>query len=112
MKHLTRIFFWLFLGLCALPLAALLILGPAEAASNQVLASAPSLTNRDGSFYGGRLRGLREQSYYYYTRLESDPALVLSQELWWARLASLPEPAAEPLPASSWHDSFHGAYLL
>lgn len=69
-------------------------------------------SNRDGSFYGGRLRGLREQSYYYYTRLESDPALVLSQELWWARLASLPEPAAEPLPASSWHDSFHGAYLL
>ena len=69
-------------------------------------------SNRDGSFYGGRLRGLREQSYYYYPRLESDPALVLSQELWWARLASLPEPAAEPLPASSWHDSFHGAYLL
>ena len=63
-------------------------------------------SNRDGSFYGVRLRGLREQSYYYYTRLESDPALVLSQELWWARLASLPEPAAEPLPASSWHDSF------
>lgn len=69
-------------------------------------------SNRDGSFYGARLRKLREGSYYYYTRLESDPALVLSQELWWARLASLPEPAAEPLPACSWHDPFHGAYLL
>ena len=60
MKHLTRIFFWLFLGLCALPLAALLVLGPAEAASNQVLASAPSLTNRDGSFNDGVLTDLSD----------------------------------------------------
>lgn len=68
--------------------------------------------NRDGSFYGERLREIREQSYYYYTRLESDPAVVLSQELRWQRFAALPEPAAEPLPACAWHDSFHGAYLL
>lgn len=67
--------------------------------------------NRDGSFYGERLRGIREQSTYYYTRLESDPALVLSQDLRWRRFAALPEPAAEPLPECLWSDPFHGAYL-
>lgn len=58
MKRIAFLFSVLFLLLCAVPLAAMLILGPAEPAANQVLAAAPDLTNQDGSLNGDYLSDL------------------------------------------------------
>ena len=49
MKRFAMVFVVLFLLLCVTPLAAMVVLGPAEAAANQVLAAAPGLTESDGS---------------------------------------------------------------
>lgn len=50
MKQFYRLFTAAFLLLCLVPLAGLLLLDAQEAAGNQVLAAAPSLTKRDGSW--------------------------------------------------------------
>ena len=60
MKRFYAIFSVLFLVLCAVPMAGLLILGPAEPAANQVLASAPALAEQDGSFNDAYLTELSE----------------------------------------------------
>ena len=49
MKRFAMVFVVLFLLLCVTPLAAMVVLGPAEPAANQVLAAAPGLTESDGS---------------------------------------------------------------
>lgn len=53
MKH--RIYIVLFFLLCFFPIAAIPIFGTAQPAGNETLSSAPSLTNRDGSFNGDAL---------------------------------------------------------
>ena len=50
MKQFYRLFTAVFLLLCLVPLAGLLLLDAQKAAGNQVLAAAPSLTKRDGSW--------------------------------------------------------------
>lgn len=50
MKQFYRLFTAVFLLLCLMPLAGMLFLDAQEAAGNQVLATAPSLTERDGSW--------------------------------------------------------------
>lgn len=60
MKRIAFLFSVLFLLLCAVPLAAMGILGPAEPAANQVLAAAPELTDRDGSFNADYLSELSQ----------------------------------------------------
>ncbi len=68
----------------------------------------------DGSFYGRRLDALRKISYYYWTRLESDPFLALSYGARWRRLFDLPGAAAVPRnsPGFEWGDAYHGAALV
>ena len=39
----------------------------------------------DGSFLSGRLEAMRGLNPYYYTRLESDKAVVLSMGAWWRK---------------------------
>ncbi|MHB8997579.1 MAG: hypothetical protein ACYC63_20225, partial [Armatimonadota bacterium] len=42
--------------------------------------------NADGSFLSRRLQTIRETNPYYYTRLESDKAVVLSMNAFWRRV--------------------------
>jgi len=46
----AQIFMAIFLALCLLPTLGMLIFGESEAGANEILASAPKLKNRDGSF--------------------------------------------------------------
>ncbi|OQA87900.1 MAG: hypothetical protein BWY31_00554 [Lentisphaerae bacterium ADurb.Bin242] len=68
----------------------------------------------DGSFYGKRLAVLRDKSYFYYTRLESDPFLALSCSAYWRRKFPLLQPEKEAVrqEAFAWGDDFHGADLI
>ena len=71
-----------------------------------------NLYNGDGSFYGRRLAPLAERSPYYYTRMESDRACVLSQGCaYWPLLPARrhPEQAFEDSVAGSWSEPDHGA---
>ena len=64
-------------------------------------------------FYAKRLENVRHTSWYYYTRLESDPALALSCALAWRRQFPIPTdftPKANP--PCSWHDDYHRSALL
>ncbi|HAU37741.1 MAG TPA: hypothetical protein DCX07_08500 [Phycisphaerales bacterium] len=70
--------------------------------------------NGDGTFFGRRLADLREQSPYYYTRLESDRACVLSQAIAFAPLTeALPRPREdfESSVAGYWVEPEHGAVM-
>ncbi len=49
-KRWTVLFCVLFVILCLTPFIGMLILGPSQAASNEVLAKSPALRERDGSF--------------------------------------------------------------
>ena len=67
----------------------------------------------DGSFYGRRLADLGRISYYYWTRLESDPFLTLSCGARWRRLFQLPTTVPPEIPQNfEWSDDFHGAALI
>ena len=69
--------------------------------------------NSDGSFFGTRLKDMKIQSRYYYTRLESDPFAVLSLGTALRRrfgAEDVPSPNA-PAPFE-WQDEFHGANLV
>ncbi len=70
--------------------------------------------NPDGSFYGKRLVAMKNESYYYYARLESDPFLALSCSAYWRRKFALlqPEQKESGAESSAWGDDFHGADLI
>lgn len=70
------------------------------------------LYNEDGSFYSKRLDEIRKHSYYYYVRLESDPAVVLSQYVYWNKLFGFPGENCGKQPDIVWSDDFHGAHLI
>lgn len=71
--------------------------------------------NGDGGFLSRRLRTIQEMSPYYYTRLESDKAVVLSMNALWRRLRALPAAQAaveyEASVAGSWEEPEHGVVL-
>ncbi len=67
----------------------------------------------DDSFVGGRLAHIARENPYYYTRLESDKAVVLSMAAQWVRQfgTAAPEPD-EPFEESvrgGWEEREHGA---
>lgn len=72
--------------------------------------------NGDGSFLSERCRALQQHSPLYFTRLESDRASAISMGLAWRRLAfsrlATSEQKEVQLHKSTWHDEYHGAYLL
>ena len=68
--------------------------------------------NGDGSFYSKRLEEIRNYSYYYYVRLESDPAAVLSQMVYWQKKFEFPESIAGKQSDTVWSEEFHGAHLI
>ncbi|MGD9495503.1 MAG: hypothetical protein AB7Y46_04235 [Armatimonadota bacterium] len=61
----------------------------------------------DGSFLSRRLGSIRRANPYYYTRLESDKAVVLAMNAYWRRVLSIPDPA----PASDLEDSVRGGWI-
>lgn len=77
--------------------------------------------NADGSFLSRRLETIRNANPYYYTRLESDKAVVLSMNAAWRGLAEAStsrgvsdtpcreESAQTPV---SWHEPEHGAIFV
>ncbi len=69
--------------------------------------------NADGSFLSQRLETIRSTNPYYYTRLESDKAVVLSMNAYWRRVFDLetaePEEDFEEAVAGSWEEPEHGA---
>ena len=70
-------------------------------------------SNGDGSFLSQRCATIRNTNPYYYTRLESDKAVVLSMNAWWRRtLDTATQPPSEPFEesvAGSWIEPEHGA---
>jgi len=104
----------------ALPVFALAqdLLRDADAASMEAgyleLIKKEQEENPDGSFYGKRLTALRDKSYYYYTRLESDPFLALSCSAYWRKKFALLQPEKKNAGQDSfaWGDDFHGADLI
>ncbi len=67
----------------------------------------------DGGFYSRRLGNIRQSSYYYYARLESDVILCLSYGAYWRKKFAIPDQAPDmPVnPEFVWEDRFHGANL-
>ena len=69
--------------------------------------------NGDGSSYRRRLAELGRQSWYYFTRLESDAVLCLSCGARWRRLFEIPQPAAPAPPIEAgWAEPLHGAAMI
>ena len=72
--------------------------------------------NADGSFFGKRLAPLKDESYYFYRRLEADPFFALGCGACWRRKFDIKSEAPD-LPAGTcekpyaWHDDFHVAAL-
>ncbi len=68
----------------------------------------------DGGFLGKRLAELRDRSYYYFCRLESDQMQSLSYGAYWRSRFSLPEKKSpvKDNAATVWSDAYHGAHLL
>lgn len=70
--------------------------------------------NTDGSFFGRRLRGIRDASWYYYCRAEADPFFTMCYQMRWHRNYRFPE-AEWPIkmPASyTWEDNFQRAAYI
>ena len=70
------------------------------------------LFNADGSYYSRRLEEVKKHSYYYYVRIESDPAVVLSQDVYWKNKFSFPSIQQGKQPDFVWYDDFHQAHLI
>lgn len=73
--------------------------------------------NTDGTFYGKRLSQLKDESYYFYRRLEADPFFALGCGAYWRRKFSfknvasdLPSPIAEK--TYTWKDEFHSTAFI
>ncbi len=87
-------------------------MGQAEGAIDTILREQDY--NADGSFVGARLSHIAQENPYYYTRLESDKAVVLSMLLRWTQQFAItgPAEAGEDLEGSvrgGWHEPEHGA---
>ncbi len=64
-------------------------------------------------FYAKRLENVKRTSWYYYTRLESDPALAISCALAWRRRFPIPTDfTPQSNPPCTWHDDFHRTALI
>lgn len=69
-------------------------------------------SNPDGMFFSTRLSNIRNSSYFYYCRLESDPPLAISQGALWHSMFEMTSGAAQLKNECVWHDDFHSAFLL
>jgi len=69
--------------------------------------------NVDGSFVGKRLGHIARENPYYYTRLESDKAVVLSMLAYWIERYDISAPPVdapfEDAVAGGWEEPEHGA---
>ena len=69
--------------------------------------------NGDGSFYSNRLDNIRDTSYYYYCRLESDPMLALSCGAYWRRKFQLVQPTEKDVMRSvQWSEDYHATSMI
>ena len=77
-----------------------------EAGALELIRSEQAITG-DGSFLSQRLETIRATNPYYYTRLESDKAVVLAMNAYWRRVLDIPE----PVPANDFEDSVRGGWI-
>ena len=71
--------------------------------------------NPDGGFYSSRLTPMRQSSFFYYSRIESDPPAALAYLLTSRKHAPQPSPvkALPPRPERfEWSDDFHRAAVI
>ena len=70
--------------------------------------------NADGSFLSKRLNSFKDNSIYYYTRLEGDRASALSMGAYWRRIHNDFNNKTEDIPSftGTWHSKYHGANLI
>ncbi len=68
--------------------------------------------NASGFFYETRLKDLNAKSYFYYCRLESDPAAVLSQAISWMEQFPFPAAAESIAFEPAWHCKYHDASMI
>lgn len=70
--------------------------------------------NADGTYFGKRLSSIRDISWFYYSRLESDQFLALSCGAYWRRRFAIPEPLRTAVDRQElvWSDEAHGAVLI
>ncbi len=77
-----------------------------EAGALELIRTEQAITG-DGSFLSQRLATIRAANPYYYTRLESDKAVVLAMNAYWRRVLDIPE----PVPANDFEDSVRGGWI-
>jgi len=77
-----------------------------EAGALELVRTEQAITG-DGSFLSKRLETIRAANPYYYTRLESDKAVVLAMNAYWRRVLDI----AEPVPANDFEDSVRGGWI-
>ncbi|MBI4978640.1 MAG: hypothetical protein HZC28_14260 [Spirochaetes bacterium] len=65
--------------------------------------------NTDGAFLSSRLASVRDNSLFYYARLESDRAVTLSQAAFWRRYFPFNASRRERHETVSWNEPYHGA---
>lgn len=65
--------------------------------------------NGDGYFLSNRLASVRENSMFYYARLESDRAVTLSQAAFWHRHFTFPAMQKHASDGIAWDEEYHGA---
>lgn len=69
--------------------------------------------NTDGSYFGKRLSSIRDISWFYYSRLESDLFLALSCGAYWRRRFAIPQPSRQIEKQNVvWSEPLHGAVLI
>lgn len=68
--------------------------------------------NKNGSYSGKRLAGLKEASPLYYTRLESDRAVTFALAALWRNRFNLETGKKEAAGSVEWHDEFHGSTFV
>ncbi|HUS81205.1 MAG TPA: hypothetical protein VM283_08050, partial [Armatimonadota bacterium] len=70
----------------------------------------------DGSFMSRRLDTMRRGNPYYYTRLESDKAVVLSMNAWWRHVLQVapqqPQVSFRKAARGAWVEPEHGAVFV
>lgn len=70
--------------------------------------------NDDGSYFGKRLSKLRDESYYFYIRLEADVFYALGTLAHWRRKFPIKDKASDQsqdTPSVMWSDDFHIAAM-
>ena len=66
--------------------------------------------NGDGSFLSDRINYMKEDTPFYYVRLEGDRAVTISMLGWWLKSYAL-DGKTKSRELNSWYDEYHGSLM-